>query len=167
MKIPNITIQQLLEAGVHLGHKTLRWNPKMKKYIFGKRDVFMITNVLEGGYILNNTMDFSTKIRHYWSGLEYNTFRELRDNGYLENSNYNGNHNTNFNIWTIDMSFNWRFAPGSQMSFVWKNAMENYDNTFIQNWTDNIERTFSVLQQNSLSFKIVYYLDYLYFRKKQ
>ena len=38
MKIPNVTIQQLLEAGVHLGHKTLRWNPKMKKYIFGKRD---------------------------------------------------------------------------------------------------------------------------------
>ena len=38
MNIPNITIQQLLEAGVHLGHKTLRWNPKMKKYIFGKRD---------------------------------------------------------------------------------------------------------------------------------
>ena len=38
MKIPNLTIQQLLEAGVHLGHKTLRWNPKMKKYIFGKRD---------------------------------------------------------------------------------------------------------------------------------
>ena len=36
MKIPNVTIQQLLEAGVHLGHKTLRWNPKMKKYIFGK-----------------------------------------------------------------------------------------------------------------------------------
>ena len=38
MKIPNLSIQQLLEAGVHLGHKTLRWNPKMKKYIFGKRD---------------------------------------------------------------------------------------------------------------------------------
>ena len=37
MKIPKITIEQLLEAGVHLGHKTLRWNPKMKKYIFGKR----------------------------------------------------------------------------------------------------------------------------------
>ena len=29
MNIPNITIQQLLEAGVHLGHKTLRWNPKI------------------------------------------------------------------------------------------------------------------------------------------
>ena len=136
------------------------------KYIFGERDVFMVTNVLEGRYILNNTMNFSTKTRHYWSGLEYNKFRELHDNGYLESSNYSGDHNTNFNIWTIDMSFNWWFAPGSQMSFVWKNAMENYDNTFIQNWTNNIERTFSSLQQNSLSFKIVYYLDYIYLKKK-
>ena len=34
MKIPNVTIQQLLEAGVHLGHKTLRWNPKMKKTVY-------------------------------------------------------------------------------------------------------------------------------------
>ena len=38
MKIPNVTIQQLLEAGVHLGHKTLRWNPKMKRYIFGEKN---------------------------------------------------------------------------------------------------------------------------------
>ena len=38
MKIPKITIEQLLEAGVHLGHKTLRWNPKMKKYIFGEKN---------------------------------------------------------------------------------------------------------------------------------
>ena len=33
MKIPNVTIQQLLEAGVHLGHKTLRWNTKNRKNI--------------------------------------------------------------------------------------------------------------------------------------
>ena len=47
MKIPNITIQQLLEAGVHLGHKTLRWNPKMKKYIFGKRDAIHIIDLTQ------------------------------------------------------------------------------------------------------------------------
>ena len=45
MKIPNVTMQQLLEAGVHLGHKTLRWNPKMKKYIFGKRDSIHIIDL--------------------------------------------------------------------------------------------------------------------------
>jgi small subunit ribosomal protein S2 len=47
MKIPNLTIQQLLEAGVHLGHKTLRWNPKMKKYIFGKRDSIHIMDLTQ------------------------------------------------------------------------------------------------------------------------
>ena len=47
MTIPNITIEQLLEAGVHLGHKTLRWNPKMKKYIFGKRDSIHIIDLTQ------------------------------------------------------------------------------------------------------------------------
>ena len=47
MKIPNITIEQLLEAGVHLGHKTLRWNPKMRKYIFGKRDSIHIIDLTQ------------------------------------------------------------------------------------------------------------------------
>ena len=38
MKLPEVTIQQLLEAGVHFGHHKKRWNPKMEKYIFGVRN---------------------------------------------------------------------------------------------------------------------------------
>ena len=41
MKVPEVNIKQLLEAGVHLGHKTLRWNPKMKSYIFGEKNFNM------------------------------------------------------------------------------------------------------------------------------
>jgi len=44
---PNLTIQQLLEAGVHLGHKTSRWNPKMKDYIFGKRNSVHIIDLVQ------------------------------------------------------------------------------------------------------------------------
>ena len=47
MNIPNLTIQQLLEAGVHLGHKTFRWNPKMKPYIFGKKNSIHIIDLLQ------------------------------------------------------------------------------------------------------------------------
>ena len=47
MKIPDITIQQLLEAGVHLGHKTLRWNPKMKEYIFGEKNSIHIIDLTQ------------------------------------------------------------------------------------------------------------------------
>ena len=56
MKIPNITIQQLLEAGVHLGHKTLRWNPKMKRYIFGKRDSIHIIDLTQTLELINTAL---------------------------------------------------------------------------------------------------------------
>jgi len=57
MKIPNVTIQQLLEAGVHLGHKTLRWNPKMKKYIFGKRDSIHIIDLTQTLELTNEALE--------------------------------------------------------------------------------------------------------------
>ena len=51
MNVPKVDIKQLLEAGVHLGHKTLRWNPKMKKYIFGEKNSIHIID-------LTQTVDF-------------------------------------------------------------------------------------------------------------
>lgn len=57
MKIPNVTIQQLLEAGVHLGHKTLRWNPKMRKYIFGKRDSIHIIDLTQTLELINVALE--------------------------------------------------------------------------------------------------------------
>ena len=38
-------MKELLEAGVHFGHQTKRWNPKMKKYIFGKRNGIYIIDL--------------------------------------------------------------------------------------------------------------------------
>jgi small subunit ribosomal protein S2 len=43
--LAQLTIKQLLEAGVHFGHQTQRWNPKMKKYIFGERNGIYIINL--------------------------------------------------------------------------------------------------------------------------
>jgi small subunit ribosomal protein S2 len=47
MKLPNVTIKQLLEAGVHLGHKTFRWNPKMDKFIFGSKNSIHIIDLVQ------------------------------------------------------------------------------------------------------------------------
>jgi len=62
MKIPNVTIQQLLEAGVHLGHKTLRWNPKMKKYIFGRRDAIHIIDLTQTLELINVALEKVFKV---------------------------------------------------------------------------------------------------------
>ena len=47
MNLPEVSIKQLLEAGVHLGHKTFRWNPKMKEYIFGSKDTIHIIDLVK------------------------------------------------------------------------------------------------------------------------
>ena len=56
MNIPNVTIKQLLEAGVHLGHKTLRWNPKMKQFIFGEKDSIHIIDLTKTLPLIKNAM---------------------------------------------------------------------------------------------------------------
>ena len=38
MTLPNFSMRQLLEAGVHFGHQKQRWNPKMTSYLFGERN---------------------------------------------------------------------------------------------------------------------------------
>ena len=54
MNVPKVDIKQLLEAGVHLGHKTLRWNPKMRKYIFGEKNSIHIIDLTQTvGFIKN------------------------------------------------------------------------------------------------------------------
>ena len=49
-----ITMKQLLETGVHFGHQTRRWNPKMKKYIYGERNGIHIVNLEQTVDIIEN-----------------------------------------------------------------------------------------------------------------
>ena len=56
MNVPKVDIKQLLEAGVHLGHKTLRWNPKMKKYIFGEKNSIHIIDLTQTVDFLKNAL---------------------------------------------------------------------------------------------------------------
>jgi len=45
--LPIVSLQELVDAGFHFGHRTSRWNPKMKPYIFGKRNLIHIINLKE------------------------------------------------------------------------------------------------------------------------
>jgi len=53
MKLPSVTIKNLLEAGVHLGHKTFRWNPKMGKFIFGAKNSIHIIDLVQTLELIN------------------------------------------------------------------------------------------------------------------
>ena len=56
MNVPEVNIKQLLEAGVHLGHKTLRWNPKMKQFIFGEKNSIHIIDLTQTVTFLKNAL---------------------------------------------------------------------------------------------------------------
>ena len=56
MNLPSVSIQDLLEAGVHLGHKTFRWNPKMKQYIYGEKNSVHIIDLSQTLELLNKAL---------------------------------------------------------------------------------------------------------------
>ena len=56
MNLPSLTIKQLLEAGVHLGHKTFRWNPKMHKFIFGSKESIHIIDLVQTLEMTNSAL---------------------------------------------------------------------------------------------------------------
>ncbi len=56
--MPSELIKQLLEAGVHFGHQTKRWNPKMKKFIFGSRSGIYIIDLEKTEECINTARDF-------------------------------------------------------------------------------------------------------------
>jgi small subunit ribosomal protein S2 len=60
--VVEITMQELLEAGVHFGHQTRRWNPKMKPYIFGKRNGIYIIDLAKTLRMFREAAEFVEKL---------------------------------------------------------------------------------------------------------
>ena len=56
--MPQISMKELLEAGVHFGHQTKRWNPKMKEYIFGERNGIYIVDLQKTLKLFKDAMRF-------------------------------------------------------------------------------------------------------------
>jgi small subunit ribosomal protein S2 len=56
--MPEVGIRELLEAGVHFGHQTRRWDPRMRPYIFGERDGIYIIDLTKTAVLLQRARDF-------------------------------------------------------------------------------------------------------------
>jgi len=62
--VARVGIKDLLEAGVHFGHQTRRWNPKMRRYIFGERDGIYIIDLLQTEELLGRAQRFADGLAH-------------------------------------------------------------------------------------------------------
>lgn len=134
--------------------------------IFGRRDVRTITNVLEASFMFNSRMSLDFRIRHYWVTAPYYSYYRLRNDGNLDPVIYTKNQDINYNLLNIDLTYTWNFAPGSQLSLVWKNGINTVTDVIENDYLRDCNTTFRSPASNSFSIKVLYFLDAMYLKKK-
>jgi small subunit ribosomal protein S2 len=78
--VAQIGVKELLEAGVHFGHQTRRWNPKMRRFIFGERDGIYIIDLLQTEQLLERAREFAAEVsRRGGTILFVGTKKQARD----------------------------------------------------------------------------------------
>lgn len=137
--------------------------------VFGKRDVATVTNTLSGAFIFSASSYLTLRARHYWSRADYDgTYFQLQDDGsLLPRADYvsPSSDDVSTNYLNIDLVYTWRFAPGSELSLVWKNSIFSGGDRIVTSSMENFKDLLSMPQTNSISLKILYYLDYQNFKK--
>ena len=129
--------------------------------IFGKRDHFTTTNAIYTQYIFSRNLESDIRLRHYRSTVEYKEFFDLMEDGNLSPSSFDEDQNTVFNALTIDAVMTWRFAPGSELTFSWKNAIYSDGDTddLDKSYFEDLQEVWNQDQSNSISVKLLYYVD--------
>ncbi len=135
---------------------------------FGQREIVTIENTLSTRYIFKNDMSLSLAARHYWSKGAYTNFFRLKNDGKLEAITVDDLHAFDFNsnYMTIDVVYNWQFAPGSSFLVTYKNSILTDSQITTRDYFSNLTGAFSDPQTNSISLKVLYYLDYQYLKRK-
>ena len=129
---------------------------------FGMRDTDVFVNTIRGAYIFNNRLSLRLDFRHYWSVVEYSgDYYLLNDSGRLDELEKDLEvNNINYNAFTVDMLLTWHFAPGSQLTVAWKNNIDSNIAQLTRSYWSNFTNVLQQPQINSISLRVLYYLDY-------
>ena len=130
--------------------------------ILARRNRITYINTLQGKYSLNSNMNLNLTVRHYWSYAVNHDYLTLQDDGTVaDNLLYSKNKNSNLNTWNLDLSYSWWFAPGSQISILYRNKSSlfsrEYSRQFESNFSDAIDNQ---NLSHSLSISVRYFIDY-------
>jgi Domain of unknown function (DUF5916) len=139
---------------------------------FTRRNTSTVQNVIAAKYNFTNKMGITLNVRHYWSGVNPQEVFLLSADGNLEKTNtINISPRAlaqNYNSFALNMVYTWQIANGSFLNIVWKDEADEFAGAdFEKNYFKNVDRTFSVNNANTLSVKIIYFIDYLHLKKRK
>ncbi|MBN8863426.1 MAG: carbohydrate binding family 9 domain-containing protein [Sphingobacteriales bacterium] len=125
-------------------------------------------NILSAKYNFSNKTWLTFRMRHYWSKVRYSHFMHLLADGRVEDvASISRNPDINVNLFNIDMNFTWQIAAGSFVNLTWKSASEMYNQLVTERYHRNLGRAVEEPAFNSLSVKVIYFLDYLQLKKSR
>ncbi|NMM49168.1 DUF5916 domain-containing protein [Marinigracilibium pacificum] len=139
---------------------------------FGKRDRTEITNTIFARFTFSPKMFFTLRARHYLSTANYKDFYELSESGNMMESDFGdvsdneqSDYNVNFNSLNVDLVYSWQFAPGSFLTFSWKDSAIDRRDRVEKSYSRNLNDIMGSDHTNNFSVKITYFLDYLAIKK--
>jgi hypothetical protein len=138
--------------------------------IIGIRDVKINQAVFDMVYNINSYKEIALEFRNYWSSVNYKSYYSLQENGIgnpIINYPFDENPNANFNIWNLDLSYNWRFAPGSSATILYRNQIYSNDDESLISYTESLDNLFGKDIGHQFSIRVNYFLDYNRFKKKR
>ena len=134
----------------------------------GQRDRTSLENTISANFNFDPFKALNLRFRNFWSVADYteDVFFKLNEDGtrsqiaYDTEDSENRDPNTNFNIWNIDLSYSWRFAPGSVATLLYRNQIFNQDDQSTVDYTESLNTLFDQPSLNQLSLRLVYFIDY-------
>ena len=138
---------------------------------FGNRKVKFTENNISLNYNFDSYKSLSLKLRQFWSSALYkDDFFKLKSDGNRSVSDKNTSDydpNTNFNLWNLDLSYDWEFAPGSKITFLYRNNIFNEDNLSGISYYKSTKELFEKPINHQLSLRINYFIDFNLLKKKK
>ena len=137
---------------------------------FGNRDLESVENSIKIEYKIDSRKNIYLDFRNFWSKAGYSQILyKLNSDGYRELTDYsilNVNPNTNFNLWNLDLNFEWWFAPGSNLVFLYRNQIFNRDNKSGLDYYKSLKNLFDIPIEHQLSLRLNYLIDINRFKRK-
>jgi len=161
------TLEYDISYGKKIGSRGYVTQLDNDEIIFAERDQKTIENSLSGIYNFNSLNSLRLSFRNYWSTAtndeELYTLNldgsQTTDTGHTI-TNLDLDPNRNFNIWNLDLSYEWQFAPGSQLVALYRNQLFNSTSASLDSFSDSLKDLFDQDIQHTFSIKMVYFLDY-------
>lgn len=132
--------------------------------LFGLRNRKTLTNTLGTTYVFTNRMSMDLRVRHYWDQVDYDGYFTLEEDGHLSEIEFDGLdanndpiYKSNINLFNVDLNYYWRYMPGSDIIFSYKNNA--FNEAFIDGYSDNFSSLFENKSNHTFSLKILYFLD--------